>query len=174
MSAPTVRIATPADAARLADFAGRAFRDTYIPACRAEDVEAYASTHFDAALQRAELEDVAMRTLLLVDADDALAGYAQLRRDAAIDVAPGAIEVARFYVDRAWHGRGLADRLMDACVAESAALWLCVWRGNARAIRFYERRGFRVVGTQRFTMGEDVQDDHLMARLPGVVAAGDA
>ena len=169
MSQPTIRVATADDAARLADFAGRTFRETYLPDNRAEDVEAYAVAHFGVARQRAELGDPAMRTLLLVSADGALVGYAQLRRDEApAGDASAGIELARFYVDRPWHGRGVADLLMDACVADAgrATLRLCVWRGNARAIRFYERRGFRVVGTQRFTMGEDVQDDHLMARTP--------
>ena len=45
------------------------------------------------------------------------------------------------------HGRGIAQRLLDEGFPPGAA-YLWVARGNARAIRFYERNGFVLDGTE--------------------------
>jgi len=176
------RRAVDADAERLAAFAARLFRETYGPAgdpalsggSRADDVEAYAGPHFAPAVQRAELADPALTTLVVEAADAggraALAAYAQVRAPSPHPAAgPAAAELARFYVDRPWHGRGVADALMGAAVdaargAGAPALWLAVLGRNARAVGFYRRHGFRVAGAGTFRMGREVQHDWIMVR----------
>jgi ribosomal protein S18 acetylase RimI-like enzyme len=78
------------------------------------------------------------------------------------------LELSRFYVDRPWHGRGVAQALMTATVSEAAergapTLWLGVWEQNARGIAFYRKCGFAEVGTQTFVLGSDRQNDRVMA-----------
>ena len=80
-----------------------------------------------------------------------------------------AIEVARLYAVRRWIGAGVGAALMQHCMREAAArghdaLWLGVWERNERAIAFYERWGFKRVGTQPFQLGSDRQTDHVMVR----------
>jgi GNAT superfamily N-acetyltransferase len=77
------------------------------------------------------------------------------------------VEIGRFYVDRPWQGRGLAQRLMAA--ARDAArdlggitVWLAVWEHHPRAIAFYQKQGFRDVGSQPFRLGSDLQTDRVM------------
>jgi ribosomal protein S18 acetylase RimI-like enzyme len=53
---------------------------------------------------------------------------------------------------------------MDASVELARAngasgVWLGVSSRNPRANRFYEKQGFRVVGTKTFAMGEHTFDD---------------
>ncbi|MBI1809980.1 MAG: GNAT family N-acetyltransferase, partial [Gemmatimonadetes bacterium] len=72
-----------------------------------------------------------------------------------------------FYVGTAWHGQGLARALMDATVARAAltghdAIWLSVWKHNARARRFYEKCGFVAVGEVPFVFGGEAELDTLM------------
>jgi len=83
------------------------------------------------------------------------------------DVAPA--ELQRFYVAPALHGRGVADELMRQALASLgrdrlAAVWLSVYSGNPRAIAFYKKWGFHVVGTQEILVGSDRQKDFLMRR----------
>ncbi len=64
---------------------------------------------------------------------------------------PGCGEVFALYVLKEYHGRGVGYGLMDAALARlsgyaTAAVW--VLKGNERAVRFYERYGFRFDGTQ--------------------------
>jgi len=58
---------------------------------------------------------------------------------------------------------------MDLCVTQARTwdadvLWLGVWERNQRAISFYEKGGFRAVGSHTFLLGTDEQRDIVMAR----------
>lgn len=174
MPALHFRIAEPADAEALATLMIRTFRETYSAdhhgICRPADVEHYIAEYFGAARQRAELADGSLRTVL-AEADGALAGYAQVRFDSATPAVAGArpVEVARFYVDRPWHGRGVAAPLMRECVAlagDADPLWLGVYEHNVRARAFYAKCGFVPVARSTFRMGDDVQDDLVLAYRP--------
>jgi ribosomal protein S18 acetylase RimI-like enzyme len=101
--------------------------------------------------------------------DGALTGYAQLRlsRSPACVTAARPLELWRFYVARAWHGRGVAQELMAGAVAAArgrgaASLWLGVWERNRRAQAFYKKSGFVDVGSQTFLVGTDEQTDRVM------------
>ena len=51
----------------------------------------------------------------------------------------------------------------DAAVALGGQqMWLSVWERNPRAIAFYGKCGFRLVGTKDFWVGSDRQTDHVM------------
>lgn len=165
-----IRSAAADDAPWLAALAERTFRETYTAYNTAHDMEQYVAEHFSAVRQRAELADPRMITLV-AEADAAAAGYAQLARSEAPPSVTGPVpmEIVRFYVDRPWHGRGVAQRLM-AAAAEAArgagarTLWLGVWERNDRAVAFYRKSGFREVGTQVFVLGADHQHDLVLAR----------
>jgi ribosomal protein S18 acetylase RimI-like enzyme len=110
-----------------------------------------------------------MLTLVLEDPAGQWAGFAQLRAGRISDGVPseGSIELYRFYIDRAWHGRGLAAHLMDAAKQRArehgaSSLWLGVWERNARAQAFYRKHGFSKVGKQLFVVGTDPQTDEVM------------
>jgi diamine N-acetyltransferase len=157
-----VRRAVPSDAAALAELGARTFCDTFAAQNRAEDIEAYLAKTYGEVLQRREIEDPGIVTLV-VEEGDALIAFAQLRGSTA---EYGDVELARFYVDHAQHGRGVAQALMNAAIDAAsdlgASLWLGVWEHNPRAIRFYEKCGFRDVGAQPFLLGSDVQTDRVM------------
>jgi ribosomal protein S18 acetylase RimI-like enzyme len=82
--------------------------------------------------------------------------------------------IARFYVDKAWQGAGVARSLMAAAMEDIGArrargVWLGVWEHNVRAVHFYRKHGFRDIGSHVFVLGSDVQTDRIMFRE--VVAA---
>ena len=170
-SAPAIRRAVTADAAALADVGRRLFEETFGPVNTPEDMELYLRTAFGEAIQRAELLNVDRRTLLVEDVEGNLIGYATLALGTHGDGVAGErpAEIQRFYIDRRWHGRGVANLLMDACVDECERwacdmIWLAVWEKNERAISFYERHGFRRVGAKTFVLGHDEQHDYVMSR----------
>lgn len=166
----SVRRATAADAERLAAFAERTFVEQFGVDNTPENMSVHVSRSFGTALQRAEVLDTTMATLL-GEIDGALVGFAQVRRGAApvCVTGPSPTELYRFYVDRPWHGSGIARRLMgsvdDTARAQGArTLWLGVWEHNPRAIAFYTKAGFADVGSQPFMLGADQQTDRVMAR----------
>lgn len=166
-----IRPATASDAAALAEFGERTFREAFGPDNRPEDVEVYVSATYSAERQAAEIADPD-RVTFVGERDGVLVSYAQLR---AMGEAPSCvegptpIELLRFYVDRPWHGQGVAHALMDAVIAAARSrgartIWLGVWERNPRAIAFYGKHGFRDVGCQPFKLGGDDQTDRVMAR----------
>lgn len=165
-----VRVAAPDDAGILAALSLKTFVDTFGADNRAEDMQAYTIDAFGEAQQRRELETAGIITLLGEsigeNGGDAIA-YAQLRLTP--DTPYGEVELARFYVDRAHHGRGVAQSLMDAVKVHARSLggtrlWLGVWERNLRAIAFYRKSGFVQCGTQPFLLGSDLQTDWVMNR----------
>jgi ribosomal protein S18 acetylase RimI-like enzyme len=79
------------------------------------------------------------------------------------------VELSKCYVHPEHHGLGAAAELMHASLqaaaaAGGAAAWLGVNSQNARAIRFYEKSGFRKVGTKSFTLGSTVEHDFILER----------
>ena len=54
---------------------------------------------------------------------------------------------------------------LDAARAQGHdAAWLSVWQQNARAVRFYEKQGFRVGGRIQYVFDGTPEDDYLMIR----------
>ena len=86
----------------------------------------------------------------------------------ALNLLPSA-ELSKCYVHPDHHGLGAAAELMRATIAAAAAngslgIWLGVNSENAKAIRFYEKAGFRKVGTKSFRLGAAVEHDFVMER----------
>jgi diamine N-acetyltransferase len=165
-----IRRAEPADAGPLAEFAARIFDETFGPDNSPEDMAAHLADRFGARQQTEEILDPAIVTLLVEDDDHRLIAFTQVTtlhppQDCVTGPAP--VEIGRFYVDRPWQGRGLAQRLMAAALDAARSLggetvWLTVWEHNPRAIAFYEKHGFRDVGSQPFRLGSDLQTDRVM------------
>lgn len=166
-----IRRATEADVAALTEFGARTFRESFGKDNTPEDMEKHLNSAWRPELQRAEVLDPTLDTLLARDANGTLAGFAQLRDKHA---PPGVtttmpVELWRFYVDKPWQGRGLARALMTAAEDSARArggreLWLGVWERNERAQAFYRKCGFEKVGSQVFVVGTDPQTDHVMLR----------
>lgn len=165
----TIRRAILTDAEMLAELAARTFHDTFAADNGPEDMAAHLNRSFGPVQQLAEISNPDIVTLLAECGGPA--GFAQLRQGAAPKCvsSPRPVELWRFYLDRPWHGTGVAGQLMRAVLAEAAAtrataVWLGVWERNPRAIAFYRKFGFVDVGAHEFRLGNDVQTDRVMVR----------
>lgn len=173
-----IRRAAIADVAVLVELSASTFRDTYASAHAPAEVERHIALNFTPAQIAAEISGPASSVLLACVADDPV-GYAALRLGPYPDCVPGPapIELGRLYLTKASIGKGYGSALMRACLAEQArlgggTLWLGVWDRNALACAFYEKWGFRRVGTYEFRFGETPYRDVVMVRVadPGVRA----
>jgi ribosomal protein S18 acetylase RimI-like enzyme len=171
-----IRQAEDSDAPALAVLAEKAFRDAFAALNTIADMQMHCAQSYGQALQLAEIRDPSRETFV-VESDGSLAAYAQLRLDAKSPRVTGdrQMEIQRFYVDAKYHGAGIAHQLMGHIVARAgaagdSALWLGVWERNPKAIAFYRKWGFDVVGEHIFNLGNDPQRDLVMRRaeqLPG-------
>jgi ribosomal protein S18 acetylase RimI-like enzyme len=165
-----IRKATEADAELLSKLALKIYLDTFAAKNRAEDIEMHAAKAYTPEIQLAEIQDES-KTYLIAEVEGEPAGFAMVGTPESklCNTCEAPIELFRFYVDKAWHGRGVAQEMMDAVdeLARSMGgrtLCLGVWEHNDRAKRFYEKIGFRDIGSQPYVLGTDVQTDRVMAR----------
>ncbi len=167
---PSIRQAHSGDAKTLSAVAEATFRASFDAMNTTEHMKLHCRSSYSEQIQAAEISNPEIVTLL-GEHEGRLVGYAQLRWGEA----PGCVsakrpgEIQRLYVIEDWHGKGVAQELMNACIEEvkrrgSAAVWLGVWERNPRAISFYKKFGFVAVGEHTFPLGGDPQRDIVMVR----------
>ncbi len=170
-----IRKATADDAGSLAVLAAVTFPLACPPGSPAEDIAAHLAATLSEDNFVSYLADPDI-TVLVIDAGGELRGYSLLIARPARDADVAAVltelpctELSKCYVHPDHHGLGAAAELMHASIGSAAAsgargLWLGVNSQNARAIRFYEKSGFRRVGTKSFMLGNTVEHDFVMER----------
>ena len=135
------------------------------------ELEPYLARSFDARRFADALSDTTNVFALVVEsATGEQIGYALMSASSEVPQSVPAqrpLEIQRFYVDGVWHGQGVAQSLMRACIERAEqwgadAIWLSVWQEAPRPQAFYARMGFRTVGTAAFCFGTRVDDDYVM------------
>lgn len=96
-------------------------------------------------------------------------GYAKIKFQspnvAILDEAP--VQLQKIYVLEHFHDRKIGLALLDAVFdflsfTTAKTLWLLVWEGNKRALRFYELSGFVKSDIQYFQIGSQRFTFHLL------------
>ncbi|MCJ8166998.1 GNAT family N-acetyltransferase [Pontibacter sp. E15-1] len=164
------RAGSPQDAELLADLGWRTFKEAFGTANKSDDMAAFRHTMYGVALQAAELADPTT-AFVIAEVEDEAVGYLKLNSKPAPQAiqAQRPLQIDRLYITRTWTGSGLGDLFMELCLQQAKqherdVVWLTVWEHNARAIRFYQKYGFREVGELDFILGKDVQRDVYMQR----------
>jgi ribosomal protein S18 acetylase RimI-like enzyme len=168
----SIRRATPADAPALASVAAA----TFALACPPGTTESNIAIFIDTSLSEQSFEGYLARDshrLWLAEEDGEPVGYAMALHGEptdpdiqnAVAVRP-TVELSKIYVRESHHSTGVANRLMEAAIAEAAAtgagsVWLGVNQQNMRANRFYEKQGFVLRGTRFFQVGDSTEADYV-------------
>lgn len=167
-----IRRGAPADAEKLAPLAVEIFNDAFAanPLNKPEDMRAYISEAFSVEQTGRELAETDSIFFIAETAGEMI-GYAKLKERSVEDCITGEnpIELQRLYVKKDFHGQGIAGELMSECFAVAIekkykTMWLGVWEHNFRAQKFYEKLGFRLVGSHVFQLGSDAQTDLIMEK----------
>ena len=162
----TLRRGTLADAECLSLFAREVFPLGGRPGASQADLDAYFESKITPEHFRSSIANE-NNLVIVAESGNGIAGYGELLRSSPHPEIPepNPSEVRKLYVGPRFHGLGISDALMRALLAEAAhPVWLSVFSENPRAVRFYERWGFKIIGTQQFLVGTDSQQDFLMRR----------
>ena len=172
MTSIKIRQAVPEDAQLLTNLAYKTFWDAFAhhPKNAPDDLSHYMRQAFSVEQLEKELSDPDC-SFIVAEKEGENAGYAKLVFG---NIEPGItaerpVELARLYSHQRFLGEGVGQKLMEECFARAKeagcdVVWLGVWEYNPRAHRFYEKNGFRVVGSHVFQLGADPQTDLLMQR----------
>ena len=168
----TIRRATPADAAVLAELGATTFVETFGHLYSPEDLRAFLDDSHAIEAYADALADPRYALWIAEDATGRAIGYAQAGPCGLphADVRPEDGELKRLYVRAGIQNAGTGRALMDAAMAwllraGPRTLWISVWSENLGAQRFYARYGFAFAGEYAFIVGEQ-RDREFMYRRP--------
>ena len=163
-----IRDASVGDAVALADLGATTFRETYASLFRPGDLEPRVALKYGDAIQTAEFGDQANHVYLATVGGRPV-GFAKCRTTDRSNLVPASdfVHLAQLHVLESHHGRGIGSGLLKACIEYterlgSQGIWLGVMKGNEKALRFYKRWGFRIVGEEPFAIGSNNYADLVM------------
>ena len=155
------------DVSALSVIARQTFYDTFTGTCTEADMQGCLDQYYSTTQLGKELLDEET-FCFLAEADGEPVAYLQFKE--TYDNFPEikkwkALELKRIYVLAGFHGKGIAQKLMDffldfATKKKYEAVWLGVWEHNIRAQKFYGKYGFEDSGyTHDFPIGSTPQTD---------------
>jgi len=156
----TIRKATIADCELIATIGKNTFLETYLINTPKKDVEAFIDKAFEVKTLAEELINPAIHYHIIY-LDQKIAGYSKIISNVTNpNVATTQIaKLDRLYVLKEYHGLQVGVELFNHTIAYSKKLqqqgiWLYVWVENLRAINFYTKNNFQIVGQYDFKISE--------------------
>ena len=166
----TIRKAFSADADLLIELGRRCFYEAFNDMTAPHDMAAYLDSTFERSKIEKQLNDD--QSLIFIAAFDSdPAGYIYSHPADVPECVQDktALKLERIYLRKRFYGLAVGDALMHTTIEVARSLgyrsvWLSSWELNDRANAFYKKWNFKVVGNQKFTVGSDIQNDHILSR----------
>lgn len=172
MTATLLRLATPQDAAALADLGRRAVSAKFQHLYKPEDFATFLGQAHSEAKVAKEIADPGMR-VAVIEQDGALIAFCKLVLESTMPAghsdARAPLELKQLYTDPARIGGGLGARLMDWAMTQAKELGadeiqLSVYSENPEAQRFYHRYGFAKIADIEFWVGDHCDPEFMYAK----------
>lgn len=163
-----IRKVTITDLKILKEIGERTFIETFASENSSENMTEYLESAFTTEKLISELTNINSE-FYFAEIEQEVVGYLKVNfNDSQTELkVSNALEIERIYVLKEFHGKNVGQILYDKAIeiAKYKSLnnvWLGVWEQNPRAIRFYEKNGFKVFDKHIFKLGEDEQTDIMM------------
>ena len=166
----TIRELTTDDIPALRTLAIELFRQAFTHLNTPEIMEGFIAKEYKVENFQREFTEAGSSYFFICDGEKPI-GYLRLRKNPEVDHILGSnnIEIQRIYVDQAYHGLKVGDRLMQCAIDVAKKnnhewIWLGVWELNPKAQRFYQKWGFEKFSEHDFYMADEKQTDWLMRK----------
>ena len=144
------------DAALLSEMGRITFIAAHGHSAAPDDINAYTRTNYTEEKLKRELGDPSyIYHLLYYEGEPA--GFSRISLDSPHESisSPHTTKLDRIYLLEKFHGLSLGKALLDFNIRfcrekGQTGLWLYVWVENEKAIRFYKKAGFRIIGQYDF------------------------
>ena len=163
-----IRKATITDLKILNEIGKRTFIETFASENSSENMTEYLESAFTTEKLMSELTNINSE-FYFAEMEGEVVGYLKVNfNDSQTELkVSNALEIERIYVLKEFHGKKVGQILYDKAIeiAKNKSLnnvWLGVWEQNPRAIRFYEKNGFKVFDKHIFRLGNEEQIDLMM------------
>lgn len=166
-----IRPAKAEDAEALAQIGAATFLESYTEIIDGPDMVAHCARQHSPAVYGKYLADPACAVWIAeYAATGAPVGYAvNCPPDLPVVIQPGDVELKRIYCFSRFHGAGIGQSLMQTAIDDARArgaprLLLGTYQDNHRAVAFYKRHGFALIGTRQFQVGTKLFDDIVLGK----------
>ena len=163
-----IRTAKISDLNILKEIGKRTFIETFASENSSKNMTEYLESAFTTEKLMSELTNMNSE-FYFAEMEGEVVGYLKINfNDSQTELkVSNALEIERIYVLKEFHSKKVGQLLYDKAIeiAKNKNLknvWLGVWEQNPRAIRFYEKNGFKVFDKHIFKLGEDEQTDIMM------------
>jgi ribosomal protein S18 acetylase RimI-like enzyme len=165
----TINLATVAHSKLLSDLGKECFLQSHGHSAPKEAIDTFIAKNYSKIAFEKELMNPAnIYHLLLVDQE--IAGYSKIVLNSTNPniAAQNITKLDRLYLLKKFHHKNLGDTLMNFNIElskqhQQIGIWLAVWVENIQAINFYNKKGFRVVGSYNFEISETHSNpNHIM------------
>ena len=136
-----IRQATPADIARLAEIEIFNYRLNFYPIFLCDEFY-FKEKQVPKEMKRYETEEGLLKNTYVYD-DGVVKGFIQL----------DGTKIAKLFVEPVLQGQGIGAKLLEFAVAEKQTTHLWALEKNVKAIKFYDRHGFRVTAEKELEEG---------------------
>ena len=160
LSTVVISRAGPGDVDEMQSMVQQTLLESHGHSASAADMASYVERNMSREPLLKELTDERNWFYVLYE-DGVLAGYAKIIFDCQNPniASPHVTKLERIYLLRSHYGRSLAQQLFDHLIHvmqahEQEGVWLNVWIENPRAIAFYRKNGFAIVGKYDFVVSE--------------------
>ena len=134
-----------------------------------KDIDKYLQANFSVVNFKKELSDH-RNEYYFIRHQGKVAGYSKIIFNLPNEhiQTPNIAYMSRLYLLKEFYGLGLGQQLFDFNVKLSKAnnqkgIWLAVWVENTKAIKFYTKMGFKIVGSYEFPISKTHSNpNHIM------------
>lgn len=166
-----IRRATVADTIAIAGIGRVAVELSHRESCSVDDMNHFLAEHYNEEAIKAELANENNIYYLLLYKGQ-LAGFSKM----VLNTSHPRIEhlnvtkLDRIYLLSEFYDKQLGRRLLQHNIDLSkqsgqCGMWLFTWQGNERAVNFYRRSGFEIIGNHRFKVSETHYNPHFQMML---------
>lgn len=156
----TIEKATTDNSALLADIGRITFIQSHGHSAPAADIDAYVTAKYTPTILQQELSDPGNIYHILYHGQQA-AGYSKIILNSPHpDIPePNITKLERIYLLKEFYQLKLGYQLLRFNIDLSkknnqAGMWLYVWKENHRAVNFYIKAGFQIIGSYDFKLSE--------------------
>ncbi len=148
------------DAQVLSEIAIRSFIESHGHSAPIEDIHNYVNEKYNPVALLEELSDE-RNIFHIIYSDERPAGYSKIILNYPYErsTEKNITKLERIYVLQEYHDKKLGKELFHfnkelAKASGQSGMWLFVWVENHRAIRFYKKNGFVIIGNYDFKISE--------------------
>lgn len=168
----TVRNANFNDIEAIAKLGTTTFLETYLPNTPKDAVESFVKNAFNIDTLTAEFDNPNVHYFMIF-LNETLAGYSKIELNVPNEYAETTqlTKLDRFYVLKEFHGKKLGTALFNYTITfskeqQQQGIWLYVLIQNERALHFYTKNNFQIIGEYDFKISETRYNPNYVMYLP--------